>query len=196
MKMPVILVAVTLALTSAVRAEWIDLEADWSGASFGNSASATATFSLDTATMTNPGFTTGSPSSAFQNFQFTLTGASFGNGVFTASDFSLFVLSTNSATLDFHSELVGQSTPSGLWGYGPMSVGDFNFFQNISAAPTGSSPFVLSTSSGEFISLTSLHPVVTADPVAVPETGTWVMGLLALGAVVVVTRRSSRPVRA
>lgn len=195
MKMPVILVAATLALTSVVRAEWIDLEADWSGASFGNSASATATFSLDTATLNNPGFTVSNPSSAFQNFQFTLTGASSGNGVFTASDFSLFILSTSSGTLDFHSELVGQSTPGGLWGYGPMSVGDFNFFQNISAAPTGTSAFVLSTSSGEFISLTSLHPVINSTPVAVPEAGTWVMGLLALGAVFVMTRRSSRPAR-
>jgi len=189
MRMTVALLAVTVAVASIARGEWVDLEANWSGASHGNSAFATATFSLDTSAVPNPGTTVGGLSSYMQNFEFTLSGASSGNGVFTASDFSLFVLSTGSGTLDFHSELVGQTTPGGLWGLGTIPVGDFNLFGSLLAAPTGSSAFVLMTGSGEQISLTSLHPVIASTPVAVPETETWVMGMLAVGAIFIVARR-------
>ncbi len=189
MRMTVALLAVTVAVASIARGEWVDLEANWSGASHGNSVFATATFSLNTSAVSNPGTTVGGISSFMQNFELTLSGASSGNGVFTASDFSLFVLSTGAGTLDFHSELVGQSTPGGLWGLGTIPVGDFNFFNSLLVAPTGSSAFVLMTNSGEQISLTSLHPVIASTPVAVPETETWVMGMLAVGAVFIVARR-------
>jgi len=188
--------AVSLALVTSSRADLIDIQAQWSGASFSNNASATATFTLDTSLFNNPGlssFTGASFANAFQNFQLTVSGASAGNGVFTGPDFSAIFLNTAGGTLDFHSELVGQTTSAGLWGAAafPVVSGDFNLFSNGFSAltPSGSSMFILQTHGGEQILLTSFAPVAPAAPVAVPETSTWVMGFLALGAVVFLVRR-------
>ena len=192
----VITLAAVFALAHVSRADIIDIQALWSGAQFSNGASATATFTLDTSLFNNPGFSsfTGAAfSNAFQNFQLTVSGASSGNGVFTGSDFSVIFLNTAGGTLDFHSELVGQTTPGGLWGAAsfPTVVGDFNLFSNGFSAltPTGASIFTLLAGSGESIQLTSFAPAAPAAPVAVPETSTWVMGFLALGAVAFIARR-------
>lgn len=187
--------AVAVALVTTSYADLIDIQAEWSGTSLGNGASASASFTLDSSLFNNPGFSSFSGiafSDAFQNFQLTVSGASSGNGVFTASDFSTIFLNTAGGTLDFHSELVGQSTPGGLWGATayPTTVGDFNLFSNGLSAltPTGSSIFSLLSGGGEGMLLTSFAPA-TASPVAVPETSTWVMGFLALGAVLFMVRR-------
>ena len=192
----VITLAAVFALAQVSRADIIDIQALWSGAQFSNGASATATFTLDTSLFNNPGFSSFSGaafSNAFQNFQLTVSGASSGNGVFTGSDFSTIFLNTAGGTLDFHSELVGQTTPGGLWGAAsfPTVVGDFNLFSNGFSAltPSGASIFTLLTGSGESIQLTSFAPAAPAAPVAVPETSTWVMGFLALGAVAFIARR-------
>lgn len=191
--------AAAMALVSGARAEVINIEAQWSGAGFSNGASATATFALDTALFNNPGFSSfvgSSFASAFQNFQLSVTGASLGNGVFSGSDFSTIFLNTAGGTLDFHSDLVGQSTPAGLWGFASSgSNGDFNLFSTgvSSLTPTGSSIFTLLTGGGERMSLTSFSPA-SASPVAVPETGTWVMGLLGVGVFFVLVRRKSAQV--
>jgi hypothetical protein len=192
----VLTLAAVFALAQVSRADIIDIQAVWSGAQFSNGASATATFTLDTSLFNNPGFSSFSGaafSNAFQNFQLTVSGASSGNGVFTGSDFSTIFLNTAGGTLDFHSELVGQTTPGGLWGAAsfPTVVGDFNMFSNGFSAltPTGASIFTLHTGSGESIQLTSFAPAAPAAPVAVPETSTWVMGFLALGAVAFIARR-------
>ena len=191
--------AAVLALAQVSRADMIDIQALWSGAQFSNGASATATFTLDTSLFNNPGFSPFSGASftnAFQNFQLTVSGASSGNGVFTGSDFSVIFLNTAGGTLDFHSELVGQTTPSGLWGAVsfPVVTGDFNLFSNgISLlTPTGASIFTLNTGGGETLVLSSFAPVAVAPVAAVPETGTLVMGFLALGAVVFMARRRSK----
>jgi hypothetical protein len=188
--------AAAVALVTTSHADLIDIQAEWSGASFSNGASALASFTLDTSLFNNPGFSSFSGanfSSAFQNFQLTVTGASSGNGVFTASDFSTIFLNTAGGTLDFHSELVGQSTPGGLWGATayPTVVGDFNLFSNGLSAltPSGSSIFSLGSGGGEGMLLTSFKPA-TASPVAVPETSTWVMGFLAMGVVLFMLRRT------
>ena len=187
--------AAAVALVTTSHADLIDIQAEWSGSSFANGASALASFTLDTSLLNNPGFSsfTGANfSSAFQNFQLTVSGAASGNGVFTASDFSTIFLNTAGGTLDFHSELVGQSTPGGLWGATafPTVVGDFNLFSNGLSAltPSGSSLFSLLSGGGESLRLTSFKPA-TASPVAVPETSTWVMGFLALGVVLFMVRR-------
>lgn len=191
--------ASVLSLVATSRGDMIDIQAEWSGASFGNGASAFANFTLDTSLFNNPGFSSFSGaafSNAFQNFQLTVAGASSGNGVFSASDFSTIFLNTSGGTLDFHSQLVGQSTPGGLWGAGslPATVGDFNLFSNglSSLTPTGSSIFTLHAAGGESIVLTSFAPVAAAPLAAVPETSTWVMGFLALGAVCFMVRRSAK----
>jgi len=190
----VLTLAAVLAVAGVSRADLIDMQALWSGAQFSNGASATATFTLDTSLFNNPGFssfTAASFSNAFQNFQLTVSGASSGNGVFTASDFSVIFLNTGGGTLDFHSELIGQTTPGGLWG--APTVGDFNFFSTGTSAltPSGGSIFSLLTSGGQSILLTSFAPASPPAVVAVPETSTWVMGFLALGVVVFVSRRSA-----
>lgn len=189
-------IAGAVALATSAHADLIDIQAQWSGASFGNGASATALFTLDTSALGNPGFSSLSgPSlaSTFQNFQLTVTGASAGNGAFNGSDYSAIFLSTGGGTLDFHSELIGQSTPVGAWGPGafPSSVGDFNLFSNglNILTPTGSSIFTMRTGGNEFMLLTSFAPASPPAVVAVPETSTWVMGFLALGAVVLMVRR-------
>ena len=188
--------AAVLTLVTSSRADLIDIQAQWSGSTFSNGASATATFTLDSSLFNNPGFSSFSGASfanAFQNFQLTVSGASAGNGVFTGSDFSTIFLNTAGGTLDFHSELVGQSTPSGLWGAAafPTVTGDFNLFSNglSPLTPSGASIFTLHTGGGESILLTSFAPVAPAAPVAVPETSTWVMGFLALGAIAFLVRR-------
>ncbi|MEI8311449.1 MAG: hypothetical protein WCH98_11910 [Verrucomicrobiota bacterium] len=190
--------AAVLALAQVSRADLIDIQALWSGAQFSNGASATATFTLDTSLFNNPGFSSFTGASfpnAFQNFQLTVSGASSGNGVFTGSDFSLIFLNTAGGTLDFHSELIGQTTLGGLWGAAsfPTVTGDFNFFSNGLSAltPSGASIFSLLTGGGESILLTSFAPVAAAPVAAVPETSTWVMGFLALGVIVFVSRRSA-----
>lgn len=187
--------AAAVALVTTSHADLIDIQAEWSGSSFANGASALATFTLDTSLLNNPGFASfsgASFSNAFQNFQLTVSGASSGNGVFTSSDFSMIFLNTAGGTLDFTSELVGQSTPGGLWGATafPTVVGDFNLFSNGLSAltPSGSSIFSLLSGGGERMQLTSFKPA-TPSPVAVPETSTWVMGFLALGTVLFLARR-------
>jgi len=186
----------TLALVASAHADLIDMQAQWTGAAFGNGASATALFTLDTSGLSNPGISMlsgASFASTFQNFQLTVTGASSGNGVFTGADFSTLFLNTAGGTLDFHSELIGQSTPLGAWGTTsfPFTVGDFNLFSNglNPLTPNGSSLFTLLTGGGESILLTSFAPSTPSPVVAVPETSTWVMGFLALGAIVFMVRR-------
>jgi len=188
--------AAALALVTSSRADLIDIQTEWSGASYGNGASATATFTLDTSLFNNPGFTSFSGpafSNAFQNFQLAVSGASAGNGAFTGADFSTIFLNTAGGTLDFHSELVGQTTPGGAWGPGvfPSTVGDFNLFSNglSPLTPSGVTVFTLRTSGGQSLLLTSFAPVAPPAPVAVPESSTWVMGFLALGAVAFLVRR-------
>jgi len=200
MKTKLLILSLVAAISTVAvsRADLIDMQALWSGAQFGNGASATATFTFDTSLFNNPGVTslTGSAfSNAFQNLQLTVSGASAGNGVFTVTDFSTGLLDTMGVTLDFHSELVGQATMVGSWGPGPIhgiSIGEFNLFSNgfSPLAPTAYNFFTLSTFGGQNILLTSFAPVTPpAAPAAVPETSTWVMGFLALGAVVFLARR-------
>lgn len=188
--------AVAISAAAVSRADLVDIQAQWSGASFGNGASATALFTLDTSALNNPGFSVFSGptfASTFQNFQLTVTGASAGNGVFTGSDFGLIFLNTSGGTLDFHSQLIGQSTSSGLWGVGtnPGLNGDFNFHSNglNILTPTASSIFTLKTGGNEFMLLSSFAPASPPAVVAVPETSTWVMGFLALGVVLFMVRR-------
>jgi hypothetical protein len=182
------LAAVVFATTS--HAQLINMQAEWSGGPLGNGASAVATFTLDTSQLNNPGFSSFSgPTflSTFQSFQITVSGASSGNGVFTTSDFSAIFLNTSGGTLDFNSELMGQSTPSGAWGTGayPTNVGDFNLFSSgvNPLTPNGSSIFTLISGGAEQMLLTSFAPI--------PEPSSWMMGCLALGVNLLIRRRNS-----
>jgi hypothetical protein len=147
----------------------------WSGAAFGNTASATGTITLNLADINNPGATAQSLNPFVTNFSITVSGASTGDGTFGFSDFngSLgdggFVLDTGGGTLDFTSQLVGQSVPGGPWGSTHNGItGDFNIFNNGNDdnAPIGTEFFQLTTEggNGDSMYLTSFAPAS-----AVPE---------------------------
>jgi hypothetical protein len=186
------LVAVVFATTS--HAQLIDMQVEWSGAYYGNGASAVATFTLDTSQINNPGNSSLSGSAilpVYQNFQITVSNASTGNGVFTASDFSTFIMNIPTGSLDFNSELVGQSTPTGPWGtlefVGPImgSVGDFILFSSGSnpLVPNATNPLTMNTGGGESMLLISYAPI--------PEPASWMMGCLAMGTSLCIFRRRS-----
>ena len=190
MKFTNLFLSLAAVLCTTAHAQQIDMQVEWSGSALGNGASAVATFTLDTSQLNNPGlssFSGASILSTFQNFQITVSNASSGNGTFTTSDLSLIFLNTSGGTLDFNSELMGQSTPSGAWGTGayPTMVGDFNFFSTGSnpLAPTGTSAFTLNTGGGQSMLMTSFAPI--------PEPSSWMMGGLAIGASLLIRRRSA-----
>ena len=141
----------------------------FSGASLGNTATATGSITFD-------------PGSADQTFgisspndiSVTVSGATAGNGTFDRSSFSDFVFYTGGIALDFSRELVGQS------GWGTGFTGDFNLFGSGGSAPVGTGPFNLTTNnySGDTMALTSMGPSG-----AVPEPETYALmgiGSLAL----------------
>lgn len=162
-----------LVVVSAGRAnaQIVTLDLQWSGASFGNSASATGTITIDESLMNNPGF---SVTTFVTDFSITVTGASAGNGTFTLADFSSIFLNTGGGTLDFTQDLIGQPTPGLPWG--PGGAGDFNFFNSNALAPSGFVIFQIRPSgSSDILQLTSFAPS------AVPEPSTFAM--LAIGAI-------------
>jgi hypothetical protein len=79
----------------------------WSGASFGNGATAVGTITMDVSRIFNPGHTQQNSSQFVTAFSITITGASTGNGTFGIDDFngaSLsggFLFDTEGGTLDF-----------------------------------------------------------------------------------------------
>ena len=133
----------------------------WSGAALSNSATATATITVDDALLANPGSYFGAflggPVTAID---LTVAGASAGNGTFTTSDFSggMLIFDTGGVTLDLSTEFVGQ----GGWG---ISTGDFNIFGS-GSAPVGWDVFTLGADggSGDLMLLTSFAPASVPEP--------------------------------
>ncbi len=131
------------------------------------------------------------PISDLLNLSITITGASSGNGTFTAADFDQFVWWAAGANFDLNQNLVGQPTSANAWGTPDTNSGDFNFFSAITSpsAPTGVFFFNLGADSGaaDSMQLTSLQ--------ATPEPGA--MGMAALGglAMLVISRRRGRSLR-
>ena len=68
----------------------------WSGAAFGNSASANGLIDFDPSLISNPGFTDPLP---VNSFSITVTGANSGNGTFSLADYNNFFLDTSGGTL-------------------------------------------------------------------------------------------------
>ena len=164
----------------------------WSGASFGNTATATGEITFDPAQLdTYSEFNF--PSSVVTSASITIQGAQSGNGTFNVSNFGYMVIEQANG-LDFSKQLVGQSLANGsTWGTstgdeGNGNGGDFNFFTNgNSDAPEGTWYFRLTASGGggDSMVLTSM----TAATAAVPEAQTSAMLLAGLGLVGVIARR-------
>lgn len=83
-------------------------QAIWSGESFGNSATAVATFKLDIGRLGTPGDYVNGVGNWLTDIDLIVSGAQAGNGRFTTPDF-VGALFHYSGTLDFNRQLVEQS---------------------------------------------------------------------------------------
>jgi hypothetical protein len=143
-------------------------DVEWSGASLNNTATASALITFNLTTLPNPNlnFSLSPVSDFITALSLTVSGAGTGNGTFGLNDFTSageFRWSTNDATLDLTTQLVGQSTPGGPWGT-CFPCGDFNLFGSF-PAPRGTAAFVLTTANELNMRLTSFAPVAVPGPI-------------------------------
>jgi hypothetical protein len=145
----------------------------WSGTSFGNTANASGTITLDLTTLLNPTVPGGLGGTSYYDIlsditslTVTVTGASAGNGTFTLANLcacSVFgsdtYWNTNGATLNMGGNVLSQLTAAG---------GDFNLFFT-PPGPQGSNVLVLTTDGlgGDPMSMTSFNPTSTPEPSSV-----------------------------
>ncbi len=144
----------------------------WSGASFGNGATATGQITLDLTTLPNPG-SVYDMYNDITSLTVTVTGASVGNGTWTRADLcacsalgTYTYWDTGGGALDLTQQLVGQPTvDGGPWGTPDGASGDFNFFFT-NGGPLGTFYFTLTTDggNGDSMLLTSVAPVSGTTP--------------------------------
>jgi hypothetical protein len=167
--------AAALMMASAAQASVHTLNITWSGAQFGNQASATGVLTFDDAAVPDLGGSQISHSmSDLIDFSMDITGTAggLGDGHFTVADFSSFVFAANSA-LDYNHELIGQALANGCtFGsqadgcYGGPS-GDFNLFTaSNNNAPNGTFYFRLTAVGGDNLFVTSIAPGAVPEPMA------------------------------
>lgn len=159
------------------------LDIQWSGALYGNSATASGFITFDNVLLPQvgtPGFVS-LPDASITDLGITITGAASGNGTFTLSDF-YGVSFTTPSPLDLSTQLIGQSLSTGTtFGalVGDGSAGDLNLFGLSDTAPTGIANFTISTNqgAGDTLSITS----IAASPIAsVPLPTSWLLMLASL----------------
>jgi len=177
MRLKALLLAGLLLVTGAAYADvYKTYSLAWSGASFGNNATATGLMTLDLTTLPNPsGFETNIYND-ITSLTVTVSGASSGNGTFTKADLPTLVhWWTAGVKLNLLKELVGQPTTGNPWGTPDSISGDFNFFFS-PPGPVGTNFFTMTTNfeAGDQILLTSFSPV---EPGSVLLFGTGIAGL-------------------
>jgi len=158
----------------------------WSGATFGNNATASGQITLDLTTLPNPGPTVYDMYNDISSLTVTVTGASSGNGTWTKADLcACSALSTftywwtGGAALNMNQQLVGQPTLGNPWGTPDGISGDFNFFFT-NGGPLGTFYFTMTTDGGleDSMLLTSVAPVsTTPEPGTIALFGSGIIGL-------------------
>ncbi|MEP4077702.1 choice-of-anchor Q domain-containing protein [Haloferula sp.] len=153
----------------AVESERVSFDLEWSGASFGNNATAIGRITFEPSQLANP--TAGNTNlDALMDFTITVSGASSGNGTFSRSNFDIVFWDTGDLPLDFSTELVDQATELDPWGTSQPgnTGGDFNIFSNGTnpSAPNGTYYFELTTAGSEKMLLTSFRPASGPPPAA------------------------------
>jgi len=134
-----------------------------------NAATASGFITFDQNQMNNP--FVGITYNAVLDLQVTVAGAGSGNGTYGRADFGSIAWNSNGGTMDFGSELVGQSTDQWDWGTEGSSgqAGDFNLFRTNTTAgsPEGVFYFVLAADEGnaDTMTLRTFSP----GPAAIPE---------------------------
>lgn len=147
----------------------------WSGVSYGNTATATGWMTVDTSLIPNPGnfVSLSSFPGWLVDLSMTVSGASSGNGTFVKTNFTGMWWWVT-LPLDLSKELVGQPGPYGPWGTEPgipFAQNGALMFQSTSDAPSAWATFTMRTNggSGDGLLLTS------AAPASVPEPSTCIL---------------------
>jgi hypothetical protein len=162
------------AATACTQLDAANFNLTWSGATFGNSATATGVIGLDLTTIPAAPNIVHSLA-GITSFTITITGASAGNGTFTLTDFGSFIFQSSGITLNYTTDLMAQNGGTMF-----SSVGDFNIFGSTATAPVGVSPNTFLTdgsgSNGDFLELTSFTPA-SVVPAGVPDIAAWMSSL-------------------
>ncbi|MPY72111.1 MAG: PEP-CTERM sorting domain-containing protein [Alphaproteobacteria bacterium] len=162
----------TVGLVAAVAGAWLlssasasaallNFELAWSGASFGYSASATASMTIDDSVFTTPS-PSGFHSAAALGivaFEMTVSDAISGSGTYTLGDFTAFRFFTNGDTLDLSQELVGQATDGGPFGTCSSTCGDFAMNSSVFGGPKPLDYFTITMDGFDILQLTAFTPV-------------------------------------
>jgi hypothetical protein len=158
----------------------------WSGASFGNGASATGTITLDLSQLPPVGSETYGDQPWITALSVTISGAGAGDGTFTLPQFEsgtggMIGWGDGGVGLNYSTQLVGQPTSGSPWGTPDGTAGDFNLFDySDSNGPIGEFYFTLqadAVNGGPLMLLTSFAPATTPEPATLAVLGFGLAGL-------------------
>ena len=138
----------------AGNADFKEFTVTWSGAEFGNDATAEASVTLDMNRIENPG--TSSGTDFMEALSITVKGAAKGNGTWTKADYGFFRLTTTSQPMDFSRELVGQND----WGIVVETDQDFKLSPGSNGSPESVNSFIIRADGvkGDRMRLVSFKP--------------------------------------